>query len=190
MFLTLNAFRFSSTASQDNMAAWQAYYQQYYQQMQQMAQQQQQLPVSSAAAAGAAGAAVAATATANPAQPATGTPAATAAASADGTADYSEQWAAYYRYIYSVKIIHSVNSPRKFERSPRAVLVCLALIDRSNPANLLDLPVSRYYGMEKEAEMYEQMAKQKKAAQQAATNSTTCMFYNYPYHNIPYPPQR
>lgn len=45
--------------------------------------------------------------------------------------------------------------------------------------------------MEKEAEMYEAMAKQKKAAQQAAaTNSSTCMFYNYPYHNVPYPPFR
>ena len=61
----------------------------------------------------------------------------------------------------------------------------------NSPANHFDPRFRRYYGMEKEAEMYEAMAKQKKAAQQAAaTNSSTCMFYNYPYHNVPYPPYR
>ena len=87
-------------ASQDNVAAWQAYYQQYYQQMQQMAQQQQLPAVNSAASA----AAPSATASANAPAGATQAQAATAApaaAGADGQADYSEQWAAYYRYRLS-----------------------------------------------------------------------------------------
>jgi len=112
---TPSATSAAGATAQDPNAAWAAYCSQYYSQMQQMAQ----LPgVTSATAA----AAQISTATTTPA--ATAQPTVAATATADGTEDYSAQWAAYYRY----------------------------------------------YGMEKEAEMYEQMAKQKK---QAAANPST-----------------
>lgn len=64
-------------------AAWAAYYSQYYSQMQQMAAQQQ-MPTNTTAALSTSTSTTAATQM-------TGQPA------ADGTEDYSAQWAAYYR---------------------------------------------------------------------------------------------
>jgi len=107
-------------ATQDQNAAWAAYYQYYSQMQQQMAQQQ--LPVNTAAAT----TPVAAQQTATPGiatQPAAVADASGAPAAEGQTEDYTLQWAQYYRY----------------------------------------------YGMIKEAEMYEAMAKQKKQATAAAS---------------------